>query len=302
MEDIIKLTIYAKIDQLMTSDGMQCLLVTSEDGEKYNLKSENELQDVFVGCIYEFEIAKYLNSEKNNGYIIKYVHITEIEDIDKLNKIYRKFIEGSIMDYSELKSGIDGYINKIDNKVLLDITKAIIDTYEHDFYLYPAASKLHHAYVGGLAYHTLGMLGMVDGLCNSFPYLDKNLLYAGCILHDIGKVIEFSGVEKTEYTIKGQLLGHLLMGCNIVELVADDMGYRDTEEVLMLTHMIASHHGVTQFGAIRRPATAEAAMLWYIDSIDSKFRVLGEELEKTKPGQFTEPVGVMDRVKFYKHK
>ena len=75
MEDIIKLTIYAKIDQLMTSDGMQCLLVTSEDGEKYNLKSENELQDVFVGCIYEFEIAKYLNSEKNNGYIIKYVHI-----------------------------------------------------------------------------------------------------------------------------------------------------------------------------------------------------------------------------------
>lgn len=302
MDEILKLTIYAKVDQLMTSDGMQCLLVTADDGEKYNLKSENMLEDIFVGCIYEFEIAKYLNSEKNNGYITKYMHITEIEDTLKLNDIYRKFIDGAKLDYSKLKAGIEEYINKIDNKVLYDITSTIINSYEHDFYLYPAASKLHHAYVGGLAYHTFGMLGMVDGLCNSFPYLDKNLLYAGCILHDIGKVIEFSGVEKTEYTVKGQLLGHLLMGCNIVELVADDMGYRDTEEVLMLTHMIASHHGVTQFGAIRKPATAEAAMLWYIDSIDSKFRVLGEELEKTKPGQFTEPVGVMDRVKFYKHK
>lgn len=302
MEDVIKSTIYARIDQLMVSDGMQSMLVTLDDGNKFNLKSESNIEGLFVGCIYEFEIARYSNSEKNNGFILSAKHVTEIEDTLELNNIFRKFMNSAKLDYADLKSRIDAYIAKIDNKILHDITKEIIDNNAHDFYLYPAASKLHHAYVGGLAYHTLGMLDLVDGLCNSFPYIDKNLMYAGCILHDIGKVVEFSGVEKTEYGVKGQLLGHLLIGCNIVELTADDMGFRDTEEVLMLSHMIAAHHGVTQFGAIKRPATAEAAMLWYIDTIDSKFRVLGEELEKAEPGSFTEPVGVMDRVKFYKHK
>ena len=66
--------------------------------------------------------------------------------------------------------------------------------------------------------------------------------------------------------------------------------------------MVASHHGLPQYGSIKKPCTAESAMLWYIDTIDSKFRVLGEELEKINPGEFTEPIGVMDRVKFYKHK
>ena len=146
------------------------------------------------------------------------------------------------------------------------------------------------------------MLNLVDGIVANYPYISKDYMYAGIILHDIGKVIEFTGIENTEYAVEGQLLGHLLIGCSEVREMANKLGFGNKEEVLVLEHMIASHHGQPMYGAIKRPAVAEAALLWFIDSIDSKFRVLGEELEKTKIGSFTEPIGVMDRTKFYKHK
>jgi len=304
MEDIEKLDLYAKVDQIMNSDNMVNLIVSQADSsEKINLKLEaNRAEGIYVNCIYWFNIAKYRNTERNIGYVNEFKSVADLEDSSLQNEIYRQFMKSSPIDYKELKKGVESYVKKIDNKVLFDITNELLTKYNNDFYLYPAASKLHHAYVGGLAYHTLGMLNLVDGLAANYDYIDKNYMYAGIILHDIGKVIEFSGIENTEYTIEGQLLGHLLIGCNEIQEVANKLGYSNSEEVLILEHMVASHHGQPLFGAIKKPAVAEAALLWYIDTIDSKFRVLGEELNKTKPGEFTEAIGVMDRTKFYKRK
>lgn len=303
MEEVIKSTIYAKVDQIMNSDGMVNLIVTLDDKTRFNLKIESErAQDLDLNCIYEFNIAKNSNSDKLSAYVLSYKHVTEIEDTQTKNDVFRKFMEGSPIDYTELKKRIEEYIENIKNNTLHNIVKTIIDKYAHDFYLYPAASKLHHAYVGGLAYHTLGMLDVAKAIAPCYPYINYDLLISGVILHDVGKVIEFSGVENTEYAMKGQLLGHLLIGCDIISQTARDLGVSEEEDVLMLLHMVASHHGLPQYGAIKRPATAEGAMLWHIDTIDSKFRVLGEELSKIKEGEFTEPIGVMDRVKFYKHK
>ncbi len=304
MEEVIKSVIYAKIDQIMSSKNIVNLIVTLDDKSKFNLKIEDErAKDIDLNCIYEFEIAKNSNSDKLSAYVVSYRHITELEDTELKNNVYRKFMQAATLDYKELKNGVESYIAKIESKVLHDIVSTIISKYENDFYLYPAASKLHHAYVGGLAYHTLGMLEVADKMLMCYKYLNKDLLLSGVILHDIGKVIEFSGVENTEYALKGQLLGHLLIGCDIIKEVCNKLGYNDDqEEVLMLLHMVASHHGLPQYGTIKKPCTAESAMLWYIDTIDSKFRVLGEELAKIDAGEFTEPIGVMDRVKFYKHK
>lgn len=304
MEEVIKSVVYGKIDQIMSSDAMVNLIVTLDDKQKYNLKLETErAEDLFLNCIYQFEIAKNSNSDKLSAYVVSFRHITELEDTELKNKVFRNFMASAVLEYSDLKKGIEEYIESIKTKSLHDITKAIIDKYSKEFYLYPAAAKLHHAYIGGLAYHTLGMLEVALKMCECYKYLDYDLLISGTILHDIGKVIEFTGVENTEYAKKGQLLGHLLIGCDIISDTARELGYTDDqEEVLMLLHMVASHHGLPQYGAIKKPCTAESAMLWFIDSIDSKFRVLGEELERTKEGEFTEPIGVMDRVKFYKHK
>lgn len=302
MDEIIKEVIYAKVDQIMNSDNMINLIVTLADKSKFNLKLELEKKkDLYVNSIYEFDIARYANSEKQSGYVTTYKAVCDIEDVKEKNRVYRMFMNSSKLDYTELKKGIESYVNKIENKILKDITKEMLKKYETDFYLYPAATKLHHAYVGGLAYHTLGMLNLVDSLVDNYPYINRDYMYSGVALHDIGKVIEFSGVENTEYAVEGQLLGHLLIGCNEIKAMAIKLGVENTEEVLMLTHMVASHHGVLMYGAIKKPATAEAALLWYIDTIDSKFRALGEELEKIKPGEFSEPIGVMDKTKFYKH-
>ncbi len=301
MEDIVLETVYVKIEQIMTSDNMINIICSKMgDSDKYNYKIEMaKSSELYLNCIYKMEIAKHSNSEKNTGYIKEFSSIND-EDINIKNQVFRSFMKSSPIDYSELKSRVESYIDKIDNKILFDITSQILKENENNFYLYPAASKLHHAYVGGLAYHTLGMLDLVDGLVNNYPYIDRNYMYAGIILHDMGKVIEFTGVQNTEYALEGQLLGHLLIGCEGINRKAYQLGYQDKEEVLLLEHMIASHHGQPMFGAIKKPATPEAALLWYIDTIDSKFRVLGEEIAKTAPGTFTDIIGVFDRTKFYK--
>ncbi len=98
----------------------------------------------------------------------------------------------------------------------------------------------------------------------------------------------------------GQLLGHLVIGALEISKMAEGLGYGNRPEVKMLEHMLISHHGQPQFGAAKRPITPEAIALWYIDTIDSKFRVLGEELQKTAPNSFTDTIGVLDKTKVYK--
>ena len=119
-------------------------------------------------------------------------------------------------------------------------------------------------------------------------------------MHDIGKAIELDGVYNTSYTVEGQLIGHLVLGAIEIGNVAIKLGYEDKEEVMILEHMLISHHGMPQFGSAKKPMTAEALALWYIDTIDSKFRVLEVELAKVNEGEFTDNVSVIDKMKFYK--
>uniref|UniRef100_UPI002FE30ACB HD domain-containing protein n=1 Tax=Helicobacter typhlonius TaxID=76936 RepID=UPI002FE30ACB len=191
------------------------------------------------------------------------------------------------------------HLNQISNPVIHDITQYLLLAYEDRYFVYPAASRMHHAYVGGLAYHTIGMLDLADSFLKNYPYLNKDYLYAGIILHDIGKILELTGIQNTEYTLDGQLLGHLVMGALEIQKAAIAIGLEDKKEIHILEHMLISHHGQAQFGAAKRPITPEAVALWYIDTIDSKFRVLGEELEKTEVGCYTDTIGVLDKIKIY---
>ncbi len=303
MENIEMMTIFAKVDSVSSNDAIFNLIVTLEDGSKKNLKIETDkFALVTIGSIYEFVVAKYINSEKNTAFVTEVKSINDIEDLTLKNKVFRSFMNSAPVDYCDLEKRIEEYIEKIDNKIIYDITRKLIKKYHDDFYLYPAAAKLHHAYIGGLAYHTLGMLDLVEGFLKNYNFFDKNYMYAGIILHDIGKVIEFTGIENTEYGIEGQLLGHLVIGSQEIYQTAIALGYEQEEETLILQHMIISHHGQPNFGSAKKPATAEALLLWYIDTLDSKFRVLEEELVKTKEQSFTDMIGVLDKTKIYKHK
>ncbi len=302
MSQIIKSTIYARVKGVNTSDNM--LNISCETANKVimNIKTQDKTKVIEPNFIYKFQIAQNDNSDRPVAYLMESTKISDICDLEEVDRVYRRFDNRNPLSLDEMVSTIYSYIEKIENNVLHDITKNLIDRYKDKFFVYPAATKLHHAYIGGLAYHTIGMLKMVDTYVENYSYLNKDYLYSGVILHDLGKIIEFSGVENTEYKLEGQFLGHLVIGTYFVTDEAKRLGYENTEEALLLEHMIISHHGQPNFGAAKRPQTAEALVLWYLDTIDSKLRVLGEQFELTKTGEFTDTIGVLDKVKFYKHK
>jgi len=302
MSEIIKSTVYARVKGVNTSDNMLNISCELEDKSIMNIKTQDKTKVIEPGFIYKFNIAQNDNSDRPVAYLMDYIKVSDIENLDEVDRIYRMFDTRNPLTLEELMGTIYSYVEKIDNKVLYDITKNLIEKYKDKFFIYPAATKLHHAYIGGLAYHTIGMLNLVDTFTQNYTYLDKNYLYSGVILHDLGKIIEFSGVENTEYALEGQLLGHLIIGGYFVKEEAQRLGYQDKEEALLLEHMIISHHGQPNFGAAKRPQTAEALVLWYLDTMDSKLRVLGEQFEHTNVGEFTDTIGVLEKVKFYKHK
>lgn len=302
MSEIIKSTIYARVKGVNTSDNMLNISCELYDNSIMNIKTQDKTKVIVPGIIYKFNIAQNDNSDRPVAYLMDFIKVSDIDDLDEVDRIYRMFDKRNPLTLEELMGTIYSYIEKIDNKILYEITKNLIDKYKEKFFIYPAATKLHHAYIGGLAYHTIGMLNLVDTFISNYTYLDKNYLYSGVILHDLGKIIEFTGVENTEYALEGQLLGHLVIGTYFVKEEAQKLGYESTEEALLLEHMIISHHGQPNFGAAKRPQTAEALVLWYLDTMDSKLRVLGEQFEHTKVGDFTDTIGVLEKVKFYNHK
>lgn len=289
--------LYGKVVALNTSDGLQNLAVTDEDGNTWNLKAPLE-ETFLLGHVYKFQCEKIIK-ERISYSVITYIAI-ESFDIEEQDKILRKFFPASPLTLQESVKIIDTFLSLIQNNIIKEITETILNEAKQKFYIYPAATRMHHAYVGGLAYHAIGMLRLAKTFMENYPYLKSDYIYAGIILHDLGKIKELTGVEATEYTVDGQLLGHLVIGALEVNKVAVQLGYQNTKEVRSLLHMLISHHGQPQFGAAKRPMTPEAIALWYIDTIDSKFRALGEELNKTEANHFTDTIGVLDKVKIYK--
>lgn len=289
-----------KVTSMNTSDGLYNIMAIDSEGNHINLKISSDLaEDIKIGHVYVFTYDVIEGLERVTNKVSSFKKVLDMPFEEKNNSL-RMFYPSSPVNLEEAKKEVYSYVEKIENKIIKEITKSLIGKYNEDFFIYPAASKLHHAYVGGLAYHSIGMCHLADGFIENYPYLNKDYVYAGILLHDIGKTIELTGVVNTEYSLRGQLIGHLVLGAMEIEKEAIKLGYGDSEEALMLEHMLISHHGQPIFGSAKKPMTPEALVLWYIDTIDSKFRVLGEELEKTKNGSFTENIGVLDRQKIYK--
>ena len=133
----------------------------------------------------------------------------------------------------------------------------------------PAAKSVHHAYAGGLLEHMLSVAELCMLMAGHYPELDRQVLLAAALLHDIGKIDEMGGMLVTEYTDEGRLLGHIVQGLVMLEPYLRKAGL-EPELVMHFKHLIASHHGEPEFGAAREPATPEAFVLHYADNIDAK--------------------------------
>ena len=199
----------------------------------------------------------------------------------------------------ELYEELTQFFFDIKNPAISRVTRHIMKKYQEQILVFPAATKNHHDYASGLLDHVVSMLRLSKSICDLYPTLNRDLMYAGVILHDIGKVIELTGPVGTAYTVEGNLLGHISIMVNEIGLAAKELGI-EGEEIMLLQHLVLSHHGKEEWGSPKKPMIQEAEMLHYIDNIDAKMNMLTRALDKTNPGEFTERLFPLDNRSFYK--
>ncbi len=162
---------------------------------------------------------------------------------------------------------------------------------------FPAAQRMHHAERSGLLHHTTDMLRLAKGALEVYPWLNRDLLLAGVILHDLGKLEELKSDERgnvTDYTRDGQLLGHLVRGITLLDRAAEAAGVTG-EPLVLLEHMLLSHHGEAEFGSPRPPMFPEAEALHWIDMMDARLNTMKSAWEKTPEGAFSEKIFSLER-------
>ncbi len=168
---------------------------------------------------------------------------------------------------------------------------------------YPAASKLHHAERSGLLHHTSTMLRAAAAVCEVYPTLDADLLAAGVVLHDLCKITEMDADEigmVSDYTAEGMLIGHLVQGVAQLDRCGRELGVRQ-ELLMMLEHMVLSHHDLPEYGSPKPPMFPEAEVLHVLDLMDARIFEMNRALQNAQPGGFTERIWSLDR-KLYRRK
>lgn len=199
--------------------------------------------------------------------------------------------------FEELSSIASSFYDETYRKITLEI----LSQNKEKLLYWPAAFKLHHAIRSGLLMHTLSMVRLAQEACKIYDYVNSDLLLAGAILHDIGKIGEFEVPETglaSGYTVDGTLIGHLVRGAMLIEKTAEKLGV-DMEKAMMLEHMILSHHGEPEFGAAVRPMFIEAELLSMIDTLDAKMFEMAQAVSLAPEKDFSQRQWALDNRKFY---
>ena len=191
-----------------------------------------------------------------------------------------EFLPRSAKDLDALERRLAEVVKSLANEHLRELLVAMFRDPEFRcrFRTAPGAKVLHHAYVGGLLEHTVEVVEICLKVCDIFPALDRDLLLAGAIVHDVGKLEELTWTTAFDYTDEGNLLGHLVLGERMVRERADRIEGFPEELKLMLSHLILSHHGVAEFGSPKAPSTAEAIALHHAEDLDAKVNMFLTEI------------------------
>lgn len=211
------------------------------------------------------------------------------------------YVERIEMKIETIREMINDALFLIHEPNINRVVRKILSDHEQAFYSYPAAKRNHHAMAGGLAYHTVSMLQMARHLIDYYPQLNSSLLIGGLILHDIGKTIELSGPISTEYTLKGKMMGHIVIMSELIDQVCRQIGIDpEKEAIILLKHVVLAHHGKLEYGSPVLPRLLEAEVLHHIDNLDATINMIASALDKTEDGQDSPQIYPLDRRAFYK--
>lgn len=281
------------------------LLLSDSTGEisakKWDIADEElqGLEKIKEGIVIK---VKALVTEWNG---MKQLRVTRIRHTSAEDNIDMKdYIKAAPEDPEEMYAYIFARAEAFEDDDLKRIClKELTDNREKLMY-YPAAQKNHHAEMAGLLYHVKRMLMMAERACQVYTNLDRELVMAGVILHDMEKLNEIESNNmgiSTGYSFEGKLLGHLVQGVKKIDSLSKELGIPE-EKAVMLEHMILSHHYEPEFGSPKRPLFPEAEMLHYLDVLDAKMFDMQEALDKTEPGEFSDKVWTLDNRTLYRRK
>jgi 3'-5' exoribonuclease len=172
----------------------------------------------------------------------------------------------------------------------------LLDRHREEFLVWPAAMFNHHPYVGGLLEHTWCVARHALAALDIYPDLNRDVVLAGAILHDLGKLKELANPPAPEFTVPGRLLGHIVLGWDLVRSEAQTLEFSDPTLLVQLEHLILSHHGAMEFGSPIVPKTREALLVNFLDDLDAKLKMMSQHLQSdTGEGDFTSYHRVLQR-------
>jgi 3'-5' exoribonuclease len=194
----------------------------------------------------------------------------------------REMIPSTRHDIDAMWEGLCGLIQEhVRRTPVVSMLNQVLESYKQQVKSYPAGTEIHHNYWGGFLEHVLSVAESCLYFADKYPTLDRDLLVAGAVLHDIGKMEELSTPESPAYTTRGILIGHIVLGRDVLLREAGKIEGFPEEFLLLLEHMILSHQGQLEWGSPKRPKIPEALILHYVDDLDAKlnrvFRVLEED-------------------------
>lgn len=198
------------------------------------------------------------------------------------------FIPSAPIPAQEMYDYIYDTFCAMQNESLRNIGTAIFDENKEKLLIWPAAQKIHHNIRAGLLYHTYRMLLSAEAAARAYPETDVEMVKAGVALHDIGKLEEMTASDLGfgEFTADGTLFGHLYLGTRMIERYGEKLG-ADEKTVKHLMHIVASHHGKKEFGAIQIPQTTEAYIVSELDMLDAQLYIYEKADEDLSSGEFT---------------
>lgn len=244
------------------------------------------------------------------GYVLSWQNSMQLK-LESLSKDFdmeginiSDYVKCAPIDPLEMFNEIYGIVLNFKNLDMKNILIEILNLKKEKLLYYPAAKSNHHSIKSGLLYHILSMIKLGDSIANLYPVVNKELLFAGIILHDIEKTEEMESNELgivSTYTVEGQMLSHLIQGITLVDRIGREVN-ASKEVRMLLEHMILSHHYEPEYGSPIKPMIIEAELLHYIDVIDARMYDMKKILETTEVGNFSERIFSLNNRKIYKPK
>jgi len=186
-------------------------------------------------------------------------------------------------DLESLYNNLCAYISSVKNSHIKRLLESIFledSVISARIKTHSAAKQMHHSYMGGLLEHTVNVADICEFLAEKYKFVDRDLLIAGALLHDVCKIIELSPFPTNDYTDDGQLLGHIVMGSELVGKHAANIERFPHQLETLIKHMVLSHHGIYEFGSPKLPKTVEAFLLHCADDLDAKIKMFEEAVVK----------------------